>query len=142
MPPDDPAASSSSGAPLPEGPRCSVQVVTHAELTDPLPKGEEAGVFPTVVGDTLEDFCGCHTLMSNGQNVEHAGLKPPGNSLWLDYADLERPVGGGTLGQAMADEVMNYGMPPGSCSYPGSAADVLEAWFAQGMPDGANFTEM
>ncbi len=117
-----------------------MQLVSRGDLIDPLPKGEEAGLFPTVVGDALEDFCGCHTLMSNAQNVEHAGLKPPGNSLWLEYADLQRPVGGGTLGQAMAEEVLDRGMPPGSCPYPEPAADVLEAWFLQGMPDGANFS--
>lgn len=126
--------------PLPEGPYCSVQVVTHGELTEPLPKGEEVGLFPTSVGHALEDFCGCHTLMTNAQNVEHGGLKAPGNTLWLEYADLQRIVDGGTLGQAMAEEVLSRGMPPGSCSYPEPAADLLEKWFAEGLPDGSNFS--
>lgn len=131
---------SSTGTPLPEGPGCSVQVVTHGELFDPLPKGEEAGLFPVSVGETLEDYCGCHTLMGNEQNVEHEGLAAPGGSLFLEYADIGRPFGGGTLGQAMADEVYGYAMPPGSCSYPGDPAGILSKWFEEGMPDGTNFT--
>lgn len=131
---------SSTGIPLPEGPGCSVQVVTHGELFDPLPKGEEAGLFPVSVGDTLEDYCGCHTLMSNAQNIEHSGLEAPGGTLFLEYADIGRPFGGGTLGQAMADEVYGYAMPPGSCSYPGDPAGILAKWFEEGMPDGTNFT--
>ncbi|MBV1860677.1 MAG: hypothetical protein KUG77_19845 [Nannocystaceae bacterium] len=130
---------SSTGSPLPEGPGCSVQVVTHGELFDPLPKGEEAGLFPVSVGETLEDYCGCHTLTSNAQNVEHTGLKAPGGTLFLDYSDIGRSFGGGTLGQAMAEEVFGYAMPPGSCSYPSDAAGVLRKWFEEDMPDGSNF---
>ncbi len=130
----------SGGEPLPEGPGCSVQVVTHGELFDPLPKGEEAGVFPTSVGETLEDYCGCHTLSSNAQNVEHPGLLAPGGTLFLDYADIGRAFGGGTLGQAMAEEVYGYAMPPGSCSYPSEPAAILSKWFDEGLPDGSNFT--
>lgn len=131
---------SSTGVPLPEGPGCSVQVVTHGELFDPLPKGEEAGLFPVSVGEALEDYCGCHTLMSNAQNIEHPGLEAPGGTLFVEYADIGRPFGGGTLGQAMADEVFGYAMPPGSCSYPGDPAGILSKWFEEGMPDGTNFT--
>ncbi len=149
-PPVDPSAgvsttdesdpSSSSGVPLPEGPLCSVQVVTHGALFDPLPKGESAGMFPTSVGDALEDYCGCHTLMSNAQNIEHEFLQAPGGTLFLDYADVQRSFGAGTLGQAMADEVYGYTMPPGSCSFPAEASAVLFKWFREGMPDGTNFT--
>lgn len=131
---------SSTGTPLPEGPGCSVQVVTHGELFDPLPKGEEAGLFPVSVGETLEDYCGCHTLESNGQNVEHTGLLAPGGTLFLDYADIGRPFDGGTLGQAMAAEVFGYAMPPGSCSYPSGPEGILAKWFEEDMPDGTNFT--
>ncbi len=130
----------STGEPLPEGPSCSVQVTTHGELFDPLPKGEEAGLFPTSVGEALEDYCGCHTLSSNAQNVHHPGLLAPGGSLFLEYADMSRGFGGGTLGQAIAEEVQGYAMPPGSCSYPPDPAAVLEKWFEDGLPDGANFT--
>ncbi len=136
----DAGEESSTGTPLPEGPGCSVQVVTHGELFDPLPKGEEAGLFPVSVGEALEDYCGCHTLMSNAQNVEHTGLKAPGGTLFLEYADIGRPFAGGTLGQAMAEEVLGYAMPPGSCSYPGDPASILSKWFEEDMPDGANFT--
>ncbi len=130
----------STGTPLPEGPGCSVQVVTHGELFDPLPKGEEAGLFPVSVGEALEDFCGCHTLMSNAQNIEHPGLEAPGGTLFLEYSDIGRPFGGGTLGDAMAEEVFGYAMPPGSCSYPSDPANILRKWFEEGMPDGSNFT--
>lgn len=140
LPPTAGEGDSSTGTPLPEGPGCSVQVVTHGELFDPLPKGEEAGVFPVSVGEALEDYCGCHTLMSNSQNVEQTGLKAPGGSLFLEYADIGRPFGGGTLGQAMAEEVFGYGMPPGSCSYPSDPAGILQKWFEEGTPDGSNFT--
>ncbi len=136
----DTGEESSTGTPLPEGPGCSVQVVTHGELFDPLPKGEEAGLFPVSVGEALEDYCGCHTLMSNAQNVEHTGLEAPGGSLFLEYADIGRSFGGGTLGEAMAEEVFGYAMPPGSCSYPGDPAGILSKWFEEGMPDGANFS--
>ncbi|MGH1344539.1 MAG: hypothetical protein ACRBN8_23470 [Nannocystales bacterium] len=142
MPPTDgdTGDESSTGTPLPEGPGCSVQVVTHGELFDPLPKGEDAGLFPVSVGEALEDYCGCHTLMSNAQNIEHPGLEAPGGTLFLEYADIGRSFGGGTLGQAMAEEVYGYAMPPGSCSYPGDPAGILAKWFDEGMPDGTNFS--
>lgn len=128
---------SSTGEPLPEGPSCSVQVTTHGLLTDPLPRGDTA--FPPVVADALEDWCGCHTLESNNQNVEHTGLLAPGGTLFMTFEDISRPSGGGTLGDAFATAVAEYSMPPGSCSFPSDGQTILEAWFEQGFPDGANF---
>lgn len=137
MPPGD--GSSSSGESLPEGPGCSVQVATHGALTDPLPRGDIENAFPPEIADALEDWCGCHTVESNAQNVEHPGLHPPGNTLFQSFEDISRPHDGGTLGEAMAQSVQEYGMPPGSCSFPSESQDLLEAWFAAGFPDGANF---
>ncbi len=133
------AEESSSTGFVPTGPYCSVQNVTHDELFDPLPRGEEAGVFPTVIADALEDNCGCHTLTSGGQNVEFENLQAPGGTLFLQYADLSRPFESGTLGQAIESEVRGYRMPVGSCPHPPELADVLFPWFDQGMPDGATY---
>ena len=144
-PTTDPSAGqddSSSGEPLPEGPGCSVQVTTHGALTDPLPRGDIEGAFPPVIADALEDWCGCHTLENNSQNVEHEGLTAPGGTLFLDYADMSRPSGGGTLAQALAQAIEDYSMPPGSCSFPSDAQTLLEDWFAQGAPDGATYVPM
>jgi len=133
------AEESSSTGFVPTGPYCSVQNVTHDELFDPLPRGEEAGVFPAVIADALEDNCGCHTLTSGGQNVEFENLQAPGGTLFLQYADLARPFESGTLGQAIESEVRGYRMPVGSCPHPPELADVLFPWFDQGMPDGATY---
>ncbi len=133
------AEESSSTGFVPTGPYCSVQNVTHDELFDPLPRGEEAGVFPAVIADALEDNCGCHTLTSGGQNVEFENLQAPGGTLFLQYADLSRPFESGTLGQAIESEVRGYRMPVGSCPHPPELADVLFPWFDQGMPDGATY---
>lgn len=138
-----PMTSSSSGASStgsgPVGPSCSVQVVTHDVLLDPLPRGEEEGLFPPPIAEALESYCGCHTLRSNAQNLEWPALKAPGGTLFLEYADLSRPLGEGTLGSAMRDAVSSYLMPPGSCPWPSDASGLLEDWFAQGMPDGASY---
>lgn len=131
--------SSSTGESLPEGPLCSVQVTTHGELFDPLPRGKTEDAFPPAVADALEDRCGCHTLMNNGQNVEHGALLAPGGTLWLTLADLEKPFKGGTLVAAMADEVAGLRMPPGSCAFPSEAAATLQAWFDAGHPSGAAY---
>lgn len=137
--PTDAESSSSTGDPIPEGPYCSVQVVTHGASTDPLPKGTEPGLFPPSVGDALEDYCGCHTLDNNSQNVEHEGLAAPGGSLFLTYADLSKPYKGATLGEALAEEVFDFAMPPGSCSFPSAPDDLLRKWFEDGLPDGSAF---
>jgi hypothetical protein len=128
----------SSGG-LPEGPSCSVQVVTHGELFDPMLKGEEPGLVPTVVGDALEDYCGCHTLMDGAQNVELPFQSAPGGTLFLRHDDFFRPYKNTTLGEACASEVRGFRMPTGSCPFPDSAADLLMKWFDDGMPDGATF---
>ncbi len=135
----DGGSSSSTGKPIPDGPYCSVQVVTHGGSTDPLPKGAEPGLFPPSVGDALEDYCGCHTLDSNSQNVEHEGLAAPGGSLFMTYADLSKPYKGTTLGEALAEEVFDFAMPPGSCSFPSAPDDLLRKWFEDGLPDGSAF---
>lgn len=133
---------SSTGEPLPEGPGCSVQVTTHGMLTDPLPRGDTEGVFPPVIADALEDWCGCHTLESNSQNVEHDGLMAPGGTLFMNYGDMSRPSGDGTLAQALAQAIEDYSMPPGSCSFPSDAQTLLVDWFVQGAPDGATYVPM
>ena len=43
--------------------------------------------------------------------------------LFLDYADMQRPRGGSTLGQVMAAEVASAQMPPGSCPWSTDAAN-------------------
>jgi hypothetical protein len=133
------AEESSSTGFVPTGPYCSVQNVTHDELFDPLPRGEQAGVFPAAIADVLEDNCGCHTLMSGGQNLEWENFQAPGGTLFLQYADLSRPFESGTLGQAIESEVRGSRMPVGSCPRPPELAEVLLPWFDQGMPDGANY---
>lgn len=124
----------------PIGPGCSVQVVSAEALYDPVERGDEA--FPNEVADVLEDYCGCHTLMSGGQNVEWPSLPAPGGTLFLQYSDLNRPFQGGTLGQGIEAEVNQLAMPPGSCRWPGAAADILDNWFAQGQPTGANYVPL
>ena len=135
------AEESASTGFVPTGPYCSVQNVTHDELFDPLPRGEEAGVFPAVIADALEDNCGCHTLMSGGQNLEWEHLQAPGGTFFLQYPDLSRPFESGTLGQAIESEVRGYRMPVGSCPHPPELAELLFPWFDQGMPDGASYVQ-
>jgi hypothetical protein len=130
--------SSSTGAPI-DGARCSVQVVTQGALYDPLVRGDEAGVFPTLVADTLEDACGCHTLTGGAQNVEFPELQAPGGTNFLEYAHLQNGFEASTLGAAIEAEVRGFRMPPGSCPKPPEIAEVLIPWFDQGMPDGATF---
>jgi hypothetical protein len=129
---------SSTGAVI-DGYPCSVQVVTHGALYDPLLRGEAPGLFPSPVADALEDACGCHTLTSGDQNLEWPGLEAPGGTLFVDYADLANSVESTTLGAAIASEVRGARMPPGSCPKPPEIAEVLIPWFDQGMPDGATF---
>jgi hypothetical protein len=131
-------ADESSGG-LPEGPSCSVQVVTHGELFDPVAKGEGRGLIPTVVGDALEDYCGCHTLMSNAQNVEHPFLRAPAGTLFLDRQDFFKSYKGSTLGAVSETEIRGFRMPPGNCPFPDAAETLLLKWFEDGMPDGATF---
>jgi len=139
--PTGPAAeeSSSSGSPVPDGPPCSVEVTSHGALFDPLPRGDTPGVFPPSIADALENSCGCHTLESNAQNLEHTGLLAPGGTLFLEYADMHRPAGDGTFGQRLQGAIDDGGMPPGSCSFPEEREALLNQWFAEGMPDGSVF---
>ncbi len=139
MPGSSDGGSSTTNA-FPPGPGCSVQEVTEGELIDPTDRGDEAGKFPIVIADALEDYCGCHTLENNNQNIKYMFLKAPGGSLFLTYDDLCRNFGGGTLGQAMAEQVtVSHAMPPGSCSFPDEPDELLSAWFDAGMPDGATY---
>lgn len=131
--------SSSSGSPVPEGPPCSVEVTSHGALFDPLPRGDTPGVFPPSIADAFENSCGCHTLESNAQNMEHPGLLAPGGTLFLEYADMQRPSGGGTFGQRLQQAIDDGGMPPGSCSFPSEREALLIQWFSEGMPDGSVF---
>jgi hypothetical protein len=128
----------SSGG-LPEGPSCSVQVVTQGALFDPVTKGDGPGLIPTLVGDALEDYCGCHTLMNSAQNVELPFQRAPAGSLFLTLDDFSRSYKSTTLGEACGTEVRGYRMPTGSCPFPDSAADLIVKWFDDGMPDGATF---
>ena len=137
---EDGDGSSSSSDGFPAGPTCSVQEVTEGALVDPLPKGEEPGLFPTIVGEALEDYCGCHTLMNNGQNLKYMFLNAPGGTLFLEYADMGRSFGGGTLGDAIFQQVVGNGaMPPGSCYFPEEPDAILVKWLTDGMPDGSAF---
>jgi hypothetical protein len=136
---DTPSDEADSSGGLPEGPSCSVQVVTHGALFDPVSKGDEVGLIPTTVGDALEDYCGCHTVMSNAQNVELPFLRPPSGSLFLSREDLLKSYKGSTLGQVSGTQIRTYKMPPGSCPFPDWAAELLTKWFDDGMPDGATF---
>lgn len=137
---NDDAADSSTTDTFPPGPPCSVQEVTQGELVDPMTKGDALDLVPAIVGDMLEDYCGCHTLMNNGQNLKYEFLKAPGGTLFLDYDDLNRSFGGGTLGEAMSFQVIgNHAMPPGSCAFPDEPEAILSKWFEEGMPDGATF---
>lgn len=140
------ADSDSDGGPVgsdggPSWPRCSVEGVTAGEVVSPLDKGDEAGRFPVVVGEALETHCGCHTLADRNLNTELPGLLAPGGTLFLDYDDMSRSVQGTTLGLLMAEAVFgNFSMPPGSCpAMPADDTAVLQAWFDQGLPDGAGF---
>lgn len=126
-PPDD-----DGGGPPSLGPACSVQEVTRGAEYNPLPRAEP-GAFPFEVADAFEDFCGCHTLADNEQNIEWEFLRPPDATLFLTHADLSRSYDGGTLGEAMAT-ALDGGMPPGSCPHPDEPLALLAEWFAQGMP--------
>lgn len=143
---DDGGSTSDDGGPVgddggPSYPRCSVEGVTAGEVSNPLDKGDEAGRFPLVVGEALEANCGCHTLANRNLNTELPGLLAPGGTLFLEYADMSRPAGGTTLGLLIEEAVFgSFSMPPGSC--PAMSSDdtaVLQAWFDQGLPDGADF---
>lgn len=131
---------SSTGAVI-DGYPCSVQVVTHGALYDPLIRGDAPGVFPPIVADTLEDTCGCHTLTGGAQNLEWPGLQAPGGTHFVAYADLMNGFDASTLGAAIESEVRGFRMPPGSCPKPPELADVLIPWLDQGMPDGATFDQ-
>jgi|GEM_PF-1415213 len=132
-PPDD----DDGGGGPPPPPACSVEKVTQGGDADPLPRGE-AGEFPEVIAEILENYCGCHTLADNHQNVEWEFLRAPGNTLFLAYDDLSRGYGGGTLAQAMASSLEGE-MPPGSCPRPQAPLDLLAQWFADGMPNAADY---
>jgi hypothetical protein len=138
--PTDPDPTSNTGNP-PAAPACSVETVTQGAVTDPLDKGDAAGQIPTSIGVILEERCGCHTLADRTLNVEYPGLLAPADSLWLDHADLARPLDGTTLGEVMEEEVLvTQGMPPGSCpTIPADDLALLETWFLAGRPDGAAF---
>lgn len=119
-------------------PACSVETVTDGAVSDPLDKGDAAGKIPLMVGVVLEERCGCHTLADPGLNVEYPALEPPAETLWLDYGDLSRSVGGTTLGELMEEAVfVTLSMPPGSCpAIPDDDRALLEQWFLDGRPDG------
>ncbi len=135
--PGDADGGGGGGGPPPLGPACSVQEVTRGDEYNPLTRGE-AGQFPVEVANALEDYCGCHTLANNRQNIEWEFLRPPGNTLFLAYDDLSRSYEGSTLGQAMAVAVAG-GMPPGSCPHPEEPLALLAAWFQEGMPDAVEY---
>lgn len=116
-----------------------MEVTSHGALFDPLPRGDTPGVFPPSIADAFENSCGCHTLESNAQNMEHTGLLAPGGTLFLEYADMQRPSGGGTFGQRLQQAIDDGGMPPGSCSFPREREALLVQWFSEGMPDGSVF---
>lgn len=122
----------------PTHPACSVETVTGGAVSDPLDKGDAAGKIPLMVGVVLEERCGCHTLADSALNVEYPALAPPPETLWLDYGDLSRPVGGTTLGELMEEAVLvTLSMPPGSCpTIPEDDRALLEQWFLDGRPDG------
>jgi hypothetical protein len=127
---------SASGGP-PSGPACSVEEVTEGVVDDPLDKGEGAGQIPLLVGEILEDRCGCHTVTSTDLVTKFPFLRPPNGTLFLDYGDLT----GGNLGTRSEQAIfMTSGMPPGSCPrIPDEDKAVLRKWFDDGMPDGATF---
>lgn len=130
-PPDD------DSGPPPLGPACSVQAATQGDQFNPLPRGN-AGEFPEPIAEVLEDYCGCHTLENNRQNIEWEFLRPPGNTLFLSLDDFSRSYGGSTLGQAMAEATLTE-MPPASCPRPLNPLTVLNEWFAAGMPDAVEY---
>jgi len=131
---------SSTTASWPEGPPCSVQEVTQGELIDPLERGDDS--YPEDVAEALEDYCGCHTINSNNQNIKWEYLKAPGGTLFLQYSDLQKGCCGGmSLGDAMAYQVvMSHSMPPGSCYFPPEPDELLSKWFTDGMPTGSTWT--
>lgn len=138
--PTDPGPTTNTGG-GPTSPACSVETVTEGVVSDPLDKGDAAGMIPTSVGVVLEERCGCHTLADRTLNTEYPGLLAPADTLWLDHGDLARPVGGTTLGELMEEAVLvTLGMPPGSCPViPADDLALLETWFLAGRPDGADF---
>ncbi len=134
---DDDGGGPGSGPPS-LGPDCSVQEVTRGDIYNPLPRGG-AGEFPFPVADALEDYCGCHTLENNRQNIEWEFLRPPASTLFLTLGELSGGYQGTTLGNAMAQSIGGE-MPPGSCGNPSAdAMDLLLAWFEQGMPDAVDY---
>jgi hypothetical protein len=138
--PTDPGPTTITGG-GPTNPACSVEEVTDGAVADPLDKGDEAGKFPLGVGVILEERCGCHTLADNALNTKFPALAVPVDTLLLDYGDLARPYEGSTLGAKMQTAVLDVmSMPPGSCpSIPDDELTVLEKWFLDGRPDGAEF---
>lgn len=138
--PTDPGPTTNSGG-GPTLPACSVQEVTDGAVADPLDKGDVAGKIPQLVGVVIEERCGCHTLADRTLNTKFPELLAPAGTLLLAYDDLSRPLSGGTLGAKMQNSVLGVmSMPPGSCpSIPADDLAVLEKWFLDGRPDGADF---
>lgn len=139
--PDPTQGSNDDSGGGPTSPACSVDEVTEGVVTDPLDKGDEAGKIPQAVGVVLEERCGCHTLADRTLNTKYPALLAPAGSLLLDYADLGQPLDGTTLGAVMDDEIfVVMSMPPGSCpSIPADDLALLQKWFLDGLPDGAEF---
>lgn len=133
----DPGPTTNTGG-GPTHPACSVETVTDGAVSDPLDKGDAAGKIPLMVGVVLEERCGCHTLADPELNVEYPALMPPPETLFVDYGDLSRSVGGTTLGELMEEAVLvTLSMPPGSCpAIPEDDRALLEQWFLDGRPDG------
>lgn len=138
--PSGPGPTTNSGG-GPTLPGCHVEEVTEGAVADPLDKGDVAGKIPQLVGVVIEERCGCHTLADRTLNTKFPALLAPANTLLLAYDDLSRPIGGSTLGARMQSSVFGaMSMPPGSCpSIPADDLAVLEKWFLDGRPDGADF---
>ncbi|MGH1341613.1 MAG: hypothetical protein ACRBN8_08695 [Nannocystales bacterium] len=130
---------------------CALSVV-DPDAESPVVSGDGAGVIPSSIGTALEENCGCHYTDS----VSNTSLYFPysgGTQLQTlenftsDYAGANSTYAGMAAWVSVQDRVITQAtMPTAVCETEEggimSAADfaLFEAWFEQGVPDGASFT--
>lgn len=130
---------------------CALSVV-DPDAESPVVSGDGAGVIPSSIGTALEENCGCHytdTVSDTMLYFPYSG----GTQLQTlenftdDYAGANSTYAGMAAWMSVQDRVITQAtMPTAVCETEEggimSAADfaLFEAWFEQGVPDGASFT--
>jgi len=129
---------------------CSLTVV-DPNAESPVVSGDGAGVIPSSIGTALEENCGCHYTdsVSSAMYFPYSGgtQMQTLENFTDDYAGAVSTYMGMAAWMSVQDRVITQAtMPTAICEVEGggimSAADfaLFEAWFEQGVPDGASFT--